>query len=102
MIERKKSSERDLSEIVPELKLATLDTKVRVEWRKTNFDALELQYRKAGTTTWQAGDKSTVNVFEFAPPLAPGVPEKYEFRAVLLIKNQRVGNWSPIYTLTVG
>ena len=102
MIEREKASAKDHSEVVPELKLTVLDTKVRVEWKKAGFDALELQYRKAATTMWQPADKSTVNVFEFAPPLTPDTPEKFEFRAILLIKNQRVGNWSPTYTLTVG
>jgi hypothetical protein len=36
------------------------------------------------------------------PLTTPGVPEKFEFRARLLIKNEYVGKWSPVYTLTVG
>ena len=69
---------------------------------KIGFDMLELQWRKAGAAMWQQADKSTERVINFAPPLTtPGEPEKFEFRAVYLIKNQRVGNWSPIYTETV-
>ena len=70
---------------------------------KSGFDMLELQWRKAGDTLWQAADKSTEKIINFTPPDAePGVPEKFEFRAIYLIKNKRVGQWSPIYTKTVG
>jgi len=103
MIEREKADSRNEAEAQPELKLTAAGETVRVEWKKTGFDALELQYRKAGAAMWQAADKSTVNVFDFTPTLtAAGVPEKFEFRAVYLIKNQRVGQWSPVYTVTVG
>jgi hypothetical protein len=82
---------------------ADLGGAVSVEWRKSGFDALELQYRKAGTEMWQLADKSTEKIIEFAPPITtPGAPEKFEFRAVYILKNQRTGQWSPIYTVTVG
>jgi hypothetical protein len=52
---------------------------------------------------WQAADKRTEKILEFTPPIAvPGTPEKFEFRAVCLIKNGRVGEWSSIHTVTVG
>lgn len=103
MLERTKTEGLNLEEAVPELEFTVSDTTVRVEWKKSGFDALELQFRKQGATMWQQADKSTEKVIEFEPPLTtPGVPEKFEFRAVLLIKNERVGNWSPVYTLTVG
>ena len=103
MIEREKTDDLNLNDAASELKLSVADTSVRVLWKKPGFDALELQFRKIGAAMWQAADKSTVSDFDFAPPLtAPGVPEKFEFRAIFLIKNQRVGNWSPTYTETVG
>lgn len=103
MIERQKPDGLNLSEAMPELKLTVSGETVKVEWRKTGFDALELQYRKQGAAMWQLADKSTVGAFDFTPPLsAAGVPEKFEFRAVYLIKNQRVGQWSPTFTVTVG
>jgi hypothetical protein len=34
--------------------------------------------------------------------MEPGKPEKFEFRAIYLIKNKRAGQWSPVYTRTVG
>lgn len=88
----------------PVLKLGVSSSNVvSIEWKKSGFDALELQYRKAGTEMWQAADKSTEKIIEFTAPLTtPGVPEKFEFRGVFLQKNVRVGEWSAIYVITVG
>jgi hypothetical protein len=103
MIERSKGDDKNLADAQPELKIsAANDGKVIIEWKKTGFDSLELQYRKAGSTMWQPAEKSTEKIINFTPALsAVGSPEKFEFRAVYLIKNQRVGNWSPTYTITV-
>lgn len=104
MIEKGESAPLNLGEAQPDLKIAgNLDNSVSVGWKKTGFDLLELQWRKAGTEMWQAADKSNVSPIKFTPPLTTaGVPEKFEFRAVYIIKNQRVGQWSTIYTLTIG
>ncbi len=104
MIVATQADSKDLADVAPVLKLdATIGNLVTVEWVKSGFTALELQYRKAGTDMWQAADKSTEKIIEFAPPITtPGVPEKFEFRAVFLQKNVRVGEWSAIYPITVG
>lgn len=104
MLEREASEGLNPETASPELKLSvSLANTVIVEWKKSGFDMLELQYRKFGEAMWQLADKSTEKIIEFTPPLTtPGVPEKFEFRGVYIIKNQRVGEWSPIYTLTVG
>ena len=104
MITGTESSPENVNESVPVLKLdATLGSFITIEWKKSGFDALELQYRKAGTEMWQAADKSTEKIIEFQPTgTIPGTPEKYEFRAVFLQKNQRVGQWSAIYSITIG
>lgn len=104
MIERGKGEERNLAEVQPELKLsASNEGKVIIEWKKTGFDSLELQYRKQGTAMWQPAEKSTEKIIEFMPAAtAFGSPEKFEFRGVYLLKNQRVGNWSATYSITVG
>ncbi len=48
-------------------------------------------------------ENTVANILERGTPLTtPGVPEQFEFRAILIIKNERVGKWSPTYTLTVG
>jgi hypothetical protein len=76
---------------------------VFVRLEKSCFDTLELQWRKARTEMWQPADKSNVSPIVFTPTLTMlGVPEKFEFSAVYIIKNQRVGQWSQIYSLTVG
>lgn len=103
MLEREKPDDLNLADVEPELEFSVGDTEVVTEWKKSGFDALELQSRKTGATLWQLADKSTKKEIRFAPPLTTaGVPEKFEFRAILIIKNERVGKWSPAYTLTVG
>jgi hypothetical protein len=104
MIEKGESAPPNLGTAQPELKITVnLDNSISFGWKKAGFDSLELQWRKAGTEMWQHADKSNVSPIEFTPSLTtPGIPEKFEFRAVYIIKNQRVGQWSPTYTQTVG
>jgi hypothetical protein len=104
MIEREASDDLNPGDSMPELKIIkNLDNSLEFQWKKAGFDMLELQWRRSGAAMWQQADKSTEKVITFTPPLTtPGEPEKFEFRAVYLIKNQRVGQWSPIYTETVG
>lgn len=92
----------DVNDAVPNLKISVnLNNAVEAAYTKGNFSGLELQWRKNGATDWLLADKSTEKLITFTPePLAP--PEKIELRGVYLLKNQRVGNWSPIYTVTVG
>ena len=94
----------DLDTITPELKiLVTMNNSVEVTYTRGAMGGLELQYRRAGTTMWQMVDKSTETKIIFTPVLTtPDVPEKFELRGVYLLKNQRVGQWSPIYTVNVG
>lgn len=95
LIEKETGAEQIVENAVPDLKISDQpDNSLDFEWKKSGFDMLELQWRKAGETLWQAVDKSTEKVINFTPPLTtPGEPEKFEFRAVYLIKNQRVGQW---------
>jgi hypothetical protein len=90
------------ADAVPNLKTSVdLSGAVRVEYTKGIFSGLELQWRKAGAADWLLADKSTEKIITFTPEgIAP--PEKIELRGVYLLKNQRVGNWSPIYIITVG
>jgi hypothetical protein len=104
MIEKSDAAELDLAGAMPVYTLTvSLDGKVTNVWKKDGFDMLEWQYRRAGEQMWQPIDKSTEKTMTFTPTLTtPGVPEKFEFRAVYLIKNIRVGQWSPTFTLTIG
>ncbi len=92
----------DMSEAVPDLKVSVdVNEAVVVSYRRKEFGGLELQWRKVGQPLWQLADKSTETIITFTPEgITP--PEKIELRGVFLMKNQRVGNWSPIYNVTIG
>lgn len=104
MIERAEGESSNLADAMPELVVsATNNAEISVAWKKLAFDSIELQCRKSGVELWQHVDKTNVSPLVFAPDFTtPGSPEKFELRGVYLIKNVRVGNWSPIYTITVG
>jgi hypothetical protein len=94
----------NLNEVSPELKLTVKnDNSIEVTFKKSDFDALELQYRKSGVEIWQLADKSTSSPVNHQPALSTaGQSEKFEYRGIYLLKNQRVGTWSPIYLVTAG
>ena len=86
----------------PSLKVSVdADGQVRVEYKRGGFGSLELQWRKTGDEDWQFADKSTERIITFTPDgITP--PQTIELRAIFLEKNKRVGQWSPIYSLTLG
>lgn len=104
MIVAEDSNGNGLSESSPELKLSVKnDTQVEIAFKKFKADAVEAQYRKAGTETWILADKATNSPVVHSPQFTtPGQAEKFEYRAIFLVKNERIGQWSPIYTITVG
>lgn len=103
MIVAPEPSAPDIDNAVPELTITVLQDKaVSVVWNKSIFTALELQWRKTGDEAWQMADKSTERTIPFAPPVLEGAPQKFDFRAIYLLKNERVGQWSQIYSVTVG
>lgn len=104
MIVAEDSGGRNLSESSPELKLAAKnDTQVEIAFKKLDADSVEIQYRKAGTEAWSLADKATTSPITHSPQFStPEQAEKFEYRAIFLVKNERIGLWSPIYTITVG
>lgn len=104
MIVAEDSGSNGLSDSAPELKLSVKnDTQVEIVFKKFEADGIEIQYRKAGTETWIPADKPTNSPVVHSPQFTtPGQAEKFEYRASFLVKNQRIGLWSPIYTITVG
>ncbi|MCU0238399.1 MAG: hypothetical protein MUC29_03080 [Pyrinomonadaceae bacterium] len=98
------SEQQSLDEVFPDLKLSVKnDVSVEVSFKKFDFDAVEIQYRKAGTENWLLADKATNSPTIHTPQLTnAGQAEKFEYRASYLQKNQRIGTWSPIYSITVG
>jgi hypothetical protein len=104
MIVAEDSNGNGLTESSPDLKLAAKnDTQVEIAFKKLEADAIEIQYRKVGTETWLLADKATNSPIVHSPQFTtPGQAEKFEYRAIFLVKNERIGVWSPIYTITVG
>lgn len=104
MIVGEDSNGDSLTDGSPELKLAAKnDTQVEIAFKKGEANAIEIQYRKAGTENWLLADKPTNSPILHSPQFtSPDQAEKFEYRAIFLAKNQRIGAWSPIYTITVG
>lgn len=76
---------------------------ITATYTRGDADGAELQWREVGQTMWQLADKSTETTITFKPNLStPNAPTKIELRGVFIVKNQRVGQWSPNYNLTVG
>ncbi len=95
-------SDGDINDAVPELKVSVdVNNAVSAAYVRENFSGLELHWRKDGETLWQLADKSTETVITFTPP-GITLPQKIELRGVYILKNSRVGNWSPMYTVTIG
>lgn len=102
MIVAPETEEIDLDTVQPEIDIMSLPNGVvMIDWRKGMFTALEVQYRAIGAMNWQLADKSTETTIRFDAPLT-NQPQKFEFRAIYLLKNERVGQWSIVHTLTVG
>ena len=104
MITAPEGEQSDLSEAFPDLKPSeTASGDVSVNYTKGEFSGMELQWREVGQAMWQLADKSSEKTITFKPNVStPNVPVKIELRGVYILKNQRVGQWSPTYTLTVG
>jgi hypothetical protein len=104
MIVATETEQASLENISPDLKLTLKnDVSVEIAFKKLDFDAIEIQYRKAGAENWLPADKATTSPTIHTPQLTnAGQTEKFEYRGSYLQKNQRTGNWSPIYSVTVG
>ncbi len=104
MIVANDAEQANAENISPDLKLTLKnDVSVEIAFKKLDFDAIEIQYRKAGAENWLPADKATTSPTTHTPQLTvAGQTEKFEYRGSYLQKNQRTGNWSPIYSVTVG
>lgn len=101
MIVSTDEEEDDLENAQPVLK-ASVDAggEVRVEYTRGDADGLELQWRKTGEQNWQFADKSTERIITFEPDEITA-PQTIELRGIYLVKNKRIGQWSPVYSLTI-
>jgi hypothetical protein len=103
MIVAPEAEEIDLETIAPDIEVTAIPNGVvTINWKKGAMTALEVQYRAIGAANWQLADKSTETTIRFTPALADNQPQKFEFRAIYLLKNERVGQWSMVHAITVG
>jgi hypothetical protein len=103
MIVAPESDELNLNELVAAVKLTPLPGyKVRVEGSLQGMDAMRLDYQPKGASAWTPVAFLTKLPAEFVvAPQTPGAAETGVVRAVLLEKNEEVGNFSPLYPITI-
>lgn len=74
-----------------------------VEFLKQGKSGMLIQERLKGSENWSK-EKTALSspiTISVAPPATEGAPVQIEIRGRLLDGNKTVGNWSPIYPLTV-
>jgi hypothetical protein len=92
------------AEIVAALKIADLGGyQYRVEFLKQGKSGMLVQERLRGSESWAKEKTALQSPFtvSVAPPANEGAPVQIEIRGRLLDGNNTVGQWSPIYPLTV-
>ncbi|MDQ3798663.1 MAG: hypothetical protein M3384_04375 [Acidobacteriota bacterium] len=90
-------------ELAASVKLTTLPGyKVRAEGSLQGMDAMRFDYQRKGASGWTPVAFATKLPAEFAvAPQTPGEPESGVIRAVLLDKNAEIGQFSPLYPVTL-
>jgi hypothetical protein len=104
MIVAPEAEETDLSSLAPELKVTSPATgnKVRVEGSLQGASALRVDYQRKGAGAWLLVTILTKLPAEFTiAPQTPGEAETGVIRAVLMDKNEEIGNFSPLYPVTI-
>lgn len=87
------------SELKPTLKIAALiNDKVQIGFNKQRQSAVRIQMRR-GDENWETLGDPTSSPFIDQTASVGGDPEKREYRAVYLSKNEPVGQYSDIVTI---
>lgn len=103
MIVAPEGDDWDLNELAASVRLTTLPGyKVRAEGSLQGMDAMRFDYQRKGAGVWSPVAFATRLPAEFAiAPQTPGEPETGVIRAVLLDKNAEIGQFSPLYPVTL-
>jgi hypothetical protein len=103
MIVAPEGEDLDLSKLNASVNLTSLaGYKVRAEGSLHGMDAMRFDYQRKGVGTWTPVAFLTKLPAEFnIAPQTPGEPETGVIRAVLIEKNEEVGNLSPQYPITI-
>ncbi len=89
----------DFDALKPKLKLVMKGGQVEVQWTRGDADALYIEVDR-GNGTWQFLAVDTVPHYTDTMPITTHAIWKY--RAIYLIRDERVGQWSDIVTIAVG
>ena len=74
---------------------------VQIDFSKEKFDGVVIESRRDGEDGWQSlGLDSYSPYIDSRPPLEPGKPERREYRARYMLRDQATGDWSDIVTAT--
>jgi len=103
-LEKPKSGSISPDDLMPALAVRDLGGyQYEASFKKQGQDAMLIQYRPKGAEKWlEAKTALTSPVVVDAPePASEGASVQIEIRCRLLKGNTQVGQWSPIYTLSV-
>jgi hypothetical protein len=83
----------------PILKLVFKGGEVEIQWRKGKADAIHIETDK-GAGTWSFLAVDTVPHYTDTTPITgPGI---WKYRAIYLINDEKVGQWSDVASISVG
>lgn len=74
---------------------------VRIEYNKGKFGGVIVEGRRQGETQWTALGQDLYSPFiDTRPPVQPNTPEVREYRVRYLLRDEAVGEWSDIVSVT--
>jgi hypothetical protein len=83
----------------PILKLVFKGGEVEIQWKKGKADAIYIEADK-GAGTWSFLAVDTVPHYTDTTPITgPGI---WKYRAIYLINDEKVGQWSDVASISVG
>jgi|CXWL01.1.fsa_nt_gi hypothetical protein len=75
---------------------------VNVAGSMQGYDAMRIEYQRAGSTAWNIAAFATKMPANFTiSPATPGQPENGRIRAIFIQKNADFGSYSPEYPVTI-
>jgi len=83
----------------PDLELSLNGGRVEIGWRKSGFDALEIEVDRGAGFALLTIDTTPDTVDTFTLPAAPAV---WKYRAIYRENNARFGQWSKVAQIAVG
>ena len=91
--------EQDPDTMKPAIKVLALGGQVEVQWVKGGADAVRIETDK-GAGTWQFLAVDAVPHYIDTTPITG--PAVWKYRAIYIIADERVGQWSDVVSINVG